>query len=113
MISWCHNLIERLWQLDVIPFRKEKMVVRSHEDQYAMNLLETKTQRLEVDGVHRCATPRLRKLGEPKLNSSTHSVMAHLRTTQKRGYKLSSEHRTLSNVRSCASSERVNLLNVR
>ena len=60
------------------------MVVRSHEDQYAMNLLETETQRLEVEGVHRYATPLLRKFGAPKLNSSTHSVMAHLRATEKR-----------------------------
>ena len=60
------------------------MVVHSHEDQYAMNLLETKTQRLEVEGVHRYATRLLRKLGAPKLNSSTHSVMAHLRATEKR-----------------------------
>ena len=45
--------VERLWQLDVLPFRNEKMVVRSREDQDAMNLLETKTRRMEVEGVHR------------------------------------------------------------
>ncbi|KAI3371571.1 hypothetical protein L3Q82_024141 [Scortum barcoo] len=59
------------------------MVVRCREDQDAMNLLEKKTQRLEVEGVHHYAIPLLRKLGAPKLDSSTHSVMAHLRAVVK------------------------------
>lgn len=76
--------VEKLWQLDVLPFRNEKTVVRSREDQDAINLLEARTQRLEVEGVHRYAAPLSRKLGAPKLNSSTHAVMAHLRATEKR-----------------------------
>ncbi|KAK0139824.1 hypothetical protein N1851_023266 [Merluccius polli] len=76
--------VERLWQLDVLPYRNEKMVVRSREDQDAMNLLETKTRRMEVEGVYCYATPLLRKQSAPKLISSTHSVMAHLRATEKR-----------------------------
>lgn len=76
--------VERLWQLNVLPFRNEKMVVCSHEDQDAISLLETKTQRLEVGGVHRYVTPLLRKVGAPKLHSSAHSVMAHLRAIERR-----------------------------
>eukprot|EP00064_Thunnus_orientalis_P006908 superscaffoldBa00000742_g6927 len=48
-----------------------------------MNLLEIKTQRVNIEGVQRYATPLLRKTGAPKLNSSPHSVMAHLRATEK------------------------------
>ncbi|XP_057679968.1 uncharacterized protein LOC130908509 isoform X2 [Corythoichthys intestinalis] len=76
--------VEKLWQLDVLPFRNQKIVTRSHEDQEAMNLLETKTQRLEVEGVKRYATPLLRKIGGPTLHSSIQSVMPHLRATEKR-----------------------------
>ncbi|XP_028301819.1 uncharacterized protein LOC114462917 [Gouania willdenowi] len=76
--------VERLWQLDVLPFRNEKLVVRSREDQVAISLLETKTQRIKEGGVCRYATPLLRKPGSPKLNGSAHSVMAHLRATERR-----------------------------
>lgn len=78
-----YRSVERLWQLDVLPFRNEKMVVRSREDQDAISLLQTKTQQLKVGGVYRYATPLLRKPGAPKLNSSAHSVMAHLRATER------------------------------
>lgn len=76
--------IEILWQLDILPFRNEKMVGRSHEDQEAMSLLEAKTHRVNIEGVQCYATPLLRKTGAPKHNSSTHSVIAHLRATEKR-----------------------------
>ncbi|KAJ8380784.1 hypothetical protein SKAU_G00015620 [Synaphobranchus kaupii] len=76
--------VERLWQLVVLPFQNEKMVVRSCEDQEAMNIFETKTRRVNVEGIQRYAIPLLRKTGEPKLNSFTHSVIAHLRATEKR-----------------------------
>lgn len=69
---------------DLLPFRNEKLVVRSREDQEAMNLLETKTQRVNIEGVQRYATPLLTRRGAPKLNSTTHSVIAQLRATEKR-----------------------------
>ncbi len=53
--------VERLWQLDVLPFCNEKLVVRSKQDKEAMHLLESQTQRLTVDGVQRYATPLLWK----------------------------------------------------
>ncbi|XP_072769411.1 uncharacterized protein [Nerophis lumbriciformis] len=76
--------VERLWQLDVLPFRNEKMVVRSREDQEAITLLETRTQRVDTEGVQRYATPLLRRKDMPKLNNSISTVMAHLRSTEKR-----------------------------
>lgn len=51
--------VERLWQLDVTPYRSEKVVSRSRQDQEAINLLEEKTVRVEVDGTQRYATPLL------------------------------------------------------
>ncbi|XP_065144932.1 uncharacterized protein [Paramisgurnus dabryanus] len=42
--------VERLWQLDVLPYRSEKLVTRSRQDQEAVRLLEAKTKRVEVDG---------------------------------------------------------------
>ncbi|KAK7881024.1 hypothetical protein WMY93_030613 [Mugilogobius chulae] len=37
--------VERLWQLDVLPYRNEKLAVRSHLDQEAINILETRPSR--------------------------------------------------------------------
>lgn len=62
--------IERLWQLTVLLFRNEKMVVRSCEEQDAMNLLKTKIQGHEVKGVHRHATTQLRRLLQPQRSDS-------------------------------------------
>lgn len=76
--------VERLWQLDVLPYRSEKVVTRSREDQEAIKLLEDKTQRVDVGGVQRYATPLLRKSGAPKLKGSIQSVTANLRSTEKR-----------------------------
>ena len=42
------NHIERLWQLDTLPFKNEKQMVRSKEDKYAVTLLEQKTTRAKV-----------------------------------------------------------------
>lgn len=54
-----HSNVERLW----------KTVAYSCKDHDAMTLLETKMERLEVEDVHRYATPLLRQVGGPKLNS--------------------------------------------
>ncbi len=50
--------VEKLWQLDILPYRNEKLVVRSREDQEAIKLLECKTQRIQLNDVQRYATPR-------------------------------------------------------
>ncbi|KAK3510264.1 hypothetical protein QTP70_032583 [Hemibagrus guttatus] len=53
--------VEKLWQLDVLPFQCEKQVTRSREDRQAINFLETKTTLVEVNCILRYATPLLRK----------------------------------------------------
>lgn len=75
--------VERLWQLDVLPFRNEKLVVRSRQDKEAMQLLESRTQRVTVDGVQRYATPLLWKAGAPKPRSM-HFMLANLRSIERR-----------------------------
>lgn len=76
--------VERLWQMDVIPHRPEKEVTRSKQDQQAVALLDTKTTRIEVDGVRRYATPLLRHAAMPPLQAPKESVMALLRSTERR-----------------------------
>lgn len=58
------------------------MPLFSCEDQDANNILKMKTQQLEVNGVHHYATLIIKKSRAPKPNSSTHSVIAHLRATE-------------------------------
>ena len=43
--------VEKLWQLDVLPLRGEKQVTCSREDQQAIDLLDLKTTRVEINGV--------------------------------------------------------------
>lgn len=45
--------VQRLWQIDVLPSRSDKLVVRSKEDQEAIELLEAETTRVDVEGVLR------------------------------------------------------------
>lgn len=47
--------VERLRQLDVLPFRNEKLVVRPKQDKEAMHLLESQTQRVIVKEEQRYA----------------------------------------------------------
>ena len=74
--------VERLWQLDVVPHRSERAVTRSKLDKQAVNLLETATKRVLVDGVYRYATPLLRISEGPPLNAPPQAVMARLRATE-------------------------------
>ncbi|XP_016132499.1 uncharacterized protein [Sinocyclocheilus grahami] len=76
--------VERLWQLDVLPFHNEKLVVRSRQDNEAMQLLESQTQQVSVQGVQRYATPLLWKPDALKLKGSMQSVLANLRSTERR-----------------------------
>ncbi|XP_059364848.1 uncharacterized protein LOC132103769 [Carassius carassius] len=75
--------VERLWQLDVLPSRSEKVITRSKQDQMAADMLETKTRRVEVDGVRRYATPLLRAPNAPLLKGTVESVLSSLRNTEK------------------------------
>lgn len=76
--------VERLWQLDVLPFRNEKLVVRSRQDNEAMQLLESQTQQVSVQGVQRYATPLLWKPDALNLKGFMQSVLANLRSTERR-----------------------------
>lgn len=49
-----------------------------------MDLLETNTTRLDVDGVLHYATPLLRKKGMPRLQAPKEAVMPRLRSTERR-----------------------------
>lgn len=66
--------VERLWQLDVLPFRNEKEVTRSKEDQQAIDILESRTVRVQVEGVHRYATPLLRRTEFPQVKAPQEAV---------------------------------------
>jgi hypothetical protein len=76
--------VERLWQLDILPYRNEKVVTRSRCDQEAITLLETKTARVNVNGVFRYATPLLRKKDMPQLKAPKESVLPLLRALERR-----------------------------
>ncbi|XP_077361589.1 uncharacterized protein LOC144006560 [Festucalex cinctus] len=76
--------VERLWQVDTIPFRSEKLVTRSKQDHEAITMLENKTTRVNVDGVLRYATPLLRQKTMPLLHSTKESVMPILRSVERR-----------------------------
>lgn len=75
--------VEKLWQVDVLPFRNEKEVTRSQQDQYAVNMLESNTTRVEVDGVLRYATPLLRRKDMPQFQASKEMVIPCLRNTER------------------------------
>ncbi|KAL7866046.1 hypothetical protein SRHO_G00112930 [Serrasalmus rhombeus] len=76
--------VKRLWQLDTLPYRNEKLVTRSRQDTEAIQMLEQKTVRVAVDGVLRYATPLLWKKGLPPLVAPKEAVMAPLRSIEKR-----------------------------
>ena len=76
--------VERLWQLDSIPHRPDREVTRSKQDKQAIEMLEVKTVRIEVDGILRYATPLLRRANMPQLSAPKESVLPLLRSTEKR-----------------------------
>ncbi len=75
--------VEKLWQVDVLPFQSDKSVVRSKQDKEAVELLEAKTRRVDVAGILRYATPLLRKLDMPLFQASKEAVLPGLRSTEK------------------------------
>ncbi|KAJ8415881.1 hypothetical protein AAFF_G00404380 [Aldrovandia affinis] len=76
--------VEKLWQLDTLPYRSERLVTRSRRDEEATNLLEAKTTRVEVEGVLRYATPLLRVSNMPTLTAPPEAALSTLRGTEKR-----------------------------
>ncbi len=76
--------VEKLWQMDVLPWRSDKTSTRSKQDHEAIELLDAKTVRVEVDGVKRYATPLLRVKNMPQLKAPKEAVISQLRATEKR-----------------------------
>ena len=76
--------VQRLWQVDTLPHQREKEVTRSKQDRQAVALLEAETVRVEVEGVHRYATPLLRHASMPPLHAPKESVLPLLRSTERR-----------------------------
>lgn len=76
--------VERLWQIDVLPWQSEKMSIRSRQDQEAVKILESKTVRVEVDGIKRYATPLLRIKHMPDLKAPHNAVLPQLRAIERR-----------------------------
>lgn len=76
--------VEKLWQVDTLPFKSEKQVTRSREDQEALSLLESKTIRVEHNKVQHYATPLLRKRNTFPFHATRDAVMPSLRGTEKR-----------------------------
>lgn len=79
-----HKHVEQLWKVDTLPHQREKEVIRSKQDKQAIAQLEAKTIRINVDGVLRYATPLLRHTDMPQLSAPKESVMALLRSTERR-----------------------------
>ncbi len=76
--------VERLWQMDVVPYHSEKVVTRSKRDQEAIQLLQEKTTRVEVDGIMRYATPLLRVKSMPHLTMPKEAVLPQLRSVERK-----------------------------
>ncbi|XP_052415143.1 uncharacterized protein LOC127959801 [Carassius gibelio] len=76
--------VEKLWQMDVLPFQRDKMAVRSKQDKEAIEHLEAKTRRVEVAGIFRYTTPLLRKQDMPLFRASKEAVLPSLWSTEKR-----------------------------
>ncbi|KAI2646144.1 ORF V: Enzymatic polyprotein [Labeo rohita] len=76
--------VQKLWQLDTVPYRESKEVTRSKQDQEALQLLDCKTLTLEMEGVHRLATPLLRHKDMPLLKAPRESVLSNLRSVERR-----------------------------
>lgn len=73
--------VERLWQVDILPFQPVKDITQSKQDRDGITMLEPKTKRLEIDGVSRYVTHP--SLAQRKCRGlAGRSVMALPRTTK-------------------------------
>ncbi|KAL0188999.1 hypothetical protein M9458_016098, partial [Cirrhinus mrigala] len=75
--------VQKLWQLDTVPYRECKEVTRSKQDQEAIQLLDHETLTLDIEGVRRLATPLLRHKDMPLLKERE-SVLSNLRSVERR-----------------------------
>lgn len=75
--------VEKLWQTDTLPYVSEKAATRSKLDQQALEWLEQRTVRVNVDGIMRYATPLLRRKDSPCLQAPKSACLS-LRSTERR-----------------------------
>lgn len=73
----------KLWQVDTLPFKSEKQVTRSWEDQEALKLLESKTIHVEHNNGQHYATPLLRKRGSSPFHATKDAIMPSLQGVEK------------------------------
>ncbi|KAJ8412825.1 hypothetical protein AAFF_G00117770 [Aldrovandia affinis] len=76
--------VEKLWQLDTLPYRSKKLITKSKRDQEAVNLLDAKMVQVDVNGVQRYATPLLRVKDMPRLQAPKEAVLANLHSVERR-----------------------------
>lgn len=67
----------------MIPNRSEKSVTRSKQDQEALDILQSKTVLVMIDGMSLYATPLLHKKDMPILQAPMEAVLCNLRNTEK------------------------------
>ena len=70
--------VEKLWQMDVLPYRSEKLATRSRQDQETIHLLQEQTIRMNVDDIECYATPLLRVKNMPQLHAPPEAVLPQL-----------------------------------
>lgn len=76
--------VEKLWKMDILPYRNEKVLTRSRQDQESIQILQDKTLRVDVKGIQRYATPLLRAKGMPCLHAPKEAVLPQLRGIENR-----------------------------
>ncbi|KAE8276983.1 hypothetical protein D5F01_LYC25284 [Larimichthys crocea] len=76
--------VEKLWQMDVLPYRSEKLATRSRQDHEAIHLLQEQTIRVNVNSIKRYATPLLRVKNMPQLHAPPEAVLPQLRSIERR-----------------------------
>ncbi|XP_052449737.1 uncharacterized protein LOC128011416 [Carassius gibelio] len=76
--------VEKLWKMDILPYQSSKLAVRSKQDKEALEHLEARTERVQVAGILRYATPLLRKQGILPLRSPKEAVLPSLRSLERR-----------------------------
>lgn len=75
--------VTKLRELDILPYRNEKLVTRSREDQATLEILNKGTVRVDINSIQRYTTPLLRKSSTACLNAPQEAVMRHLRRTER------------------------------
>lgn len=76
--------VEQLWKPDVLPYRSDKLVTRSRQDNEAVEILESMTKCVNDGDILRYATPLLRMRDAPLLKATKDIMMPNLRSTERR-----------------------------